>query len=56
MSPLIQTLVMSILGGGTLGGLRLATFFAARDTRKPALVSVAAGSNRPRHSRVPGRT
>lgn len=30
MSPLIQTLVMSVLGGTTLGGLRLAMFFAAR--------------------------
>jgi len=48
MSPLIQTLFMSVLGGGTLGGLRLAVFFAARER----LVSGNAGSNRPQHSQV----
>jgi hypothetical protein len=42
MSPLIQTLVMSVLGPTTLGGLRLALFFVARPVLSKPAVSVNA--------------
>jgi hypothetical protein len=48
MSPIVETLFMSVLATGTLGGLRLAVVLTARVPRRPpaATPSTSAAARR----------